>query len=120
MHDRRKHVRISVSVDLDFKSGHNFFAGRSRDLSIGGLFIETDVALPPGAEIVVAMRLLDKGFAIRSEVAWVRRNEHGDTEGIGVRFLDLHAATRKTIETFMALRHPMPLETAAESSSPRA
>jgi len=116
MDERRREARIAVSVELDFRSGHNFFTGVSRDVSRGGLFIETDVALPIGAEIVVAMRLLDKGFAARAQVAWVRTDASGKPEGIGVRFVDLHAATRKCIEAFMALRAPMRVQ--GTSASP--
>lgn len=106
MVEKRKHTRVSVAVDIDFRSDSNFFTAKTRDISVGGLFIETDVGLSIGAHVAVSLHLLGKSYVVNSEVAWVKA-EGGVTRGVGVRFLDLHAATRRTIEAFMALRAPM-------------
>lgn len=112
MVEQRRHTRISVAVDIDFRSDSNFFTAKTRDISLGGLFIETDVALSVGAHVAVSLHLLGKSYLVSSEVAWVR-TEDGVTRGVGVRFLDLHGAARRTIETFMALRAPMHVEAGA-------
>ena len=51
MSDRRQHPRLSIAVEVDLRSEHNFYSAQTRDLSVGGLFIETDVALPIGTRL---------------------------------------------------------------------
>lgn len=84
--------------------------GRTRDISLGGLFVESSVGLRVGTEVQVQMTLLNKHLSIPAEVVWALVDEQKHTNGIGLRFIDLAPAVRKTIEAFMALRHPMDFE----------
>ena len=108
--DRRKNARIRLAVEVGITSGSNFYAARTRDISTGGLFIETPVALPVGAPVEVELSLTGNRHALRAEVAWVLGAADGSTEGVGVRFLDVVPRTRAAIEHFMARRAPMPFE----------
>lgn len=118
--ERRKHARLAIAVDVDISSGDNFYAGRTRDMSEGGLFIETDVDLPVGSVISVQLGLLKRKFSLRAEVTWVLGNDRA-VEGVGVRFLDLTDAAAKRIQTFMELRDPMVFdEIEADRSGPPA
>jgi len=112
--DRRRHPRIEVSVDVDIASGSNFYAGRARDISLGGLFIEADIGLRPGTEIQVQLTVLHTRVAIPAEVVWVLVDAQGKTSGVGVRFLSLTPQARKRIESFMVMRPPMDFEIEAE------
>ncbi|HEY6463377.1 MAG TPA: PilZ domain-containing protein [Polyangiaceae bacterium] len=104
--DRRKHPRLSIAVDVDFKSGHNFFTARTRDISSGGLFIESDAPVPVGMRIEIDLSFLKSHVRVPAEVAWTLE-EDGRCVGMGVRFIDLRPAARKSIEAFMALRSPL-------------
>jgi uncharacterized protein (TIGR02266 family) len=114
--DRRKHPRLSVSLEVDVSSGHNFYAGRTRDISAGGLFIEGDLGLSPGAELTVRLHLSDHRLTLRSEVMWVLAGEDERTVGVGVRFVELGADARAAIDAFMATRSPLAFE--AEEPEP--
>ena len=104
--DRRRYPRLSIDVEVGFTSGHNFYSAHIRDISTGGLFIETDAVIPVGTQLVVDLRFLKKHLRVDSEVVWALT--HGDTPaGVGVCFRDLDAAARKSIEAFMVLRRPM-------------
>jgi uncharacterized protein (TIGR02266 family) len=106
--DRRAHPRLSIAVAVDFTSGHNFYSARIRDISVGGLFIEAEAMLPIGTRLVVDLTFLKKHLRVDCEVMWALSD--GDRPvGVGVRFLDLPAAARKSIEAFMVLRHPLPV-----------
>jgi uncharacterized protein (TIGR02266 family) len=107
--ESRQHPRVSIAVEVDVASGSNFYAGRTRDLSLGGLFVETDVGLPIGAQIEVKLRLPSGSFKTPCEVVW-QLSDRGHTIGVGVRFLQLSQAARRAIETFMSLRTPVPFE----------
>lgn len=111
--DRRAHPRVSVSVELDFECQHNLYVGRTRDLSLGGLFIETDVEIPVGTQIDVRLTMFKKAFSLRCEVAWALF-EGDRCTGFGVRFLHLPAQTAKTLQAFMALRQPISYESDVE------
>ena len=104
--DRRQHPRLSIEVAVDFTSGHNFYSALIRDISMGGLFIETDAIISIGTQLVVDLRFLKKHLRVDCEVMWaLTHGEKGD--GVGVRFLDLKPAAQKSIEAFMVLRAPL-------------
>lgn len=105
--ERRRNPRVRISVDVDFTSEHNFYSARTRDISAGGLFIETDIGLPVGSRIQVDLRFLRSHVMVHAEVVWALVGEGGRTEGVGVRFLDLAPRARERIEAFMGLRDPM-------------
>jgi uncharacterized protein (TIGR02266 family) len=107
MNERRQHPRLSMSVEVDFGSEHNFYSALTRDISVGGLFIETDVALPIGTRLQVDLKFLKSKLHAEGEVTWVLIGEHQETVGVGVRFVSLPNAAKKKIESFMALREPM-------------
>jgi uncharacterized protein (TIGR02266 family) len=111
MNERRQHPRLSISVEVDLRSEHNFYSAQTRDISVGGLFIETDVALPIGTRLRIDLKFLKKRIDTEVEVTWVLVGEgqqgQNVTAGVGVRFVDLPVAARNSIEKFMALRAPM-------------
>lgn len=116
--DRRKHPRLSIAVDVDYQSGHNFFSARTRDISSGGLFIESDTAIPVGARIEIDLTFLKAHLRVPAEVAWTLEEE-GRCVGMGVRFIDLRHAAKRSIEAFMALRRPLECGEVAEVDAAR-
>lgn len=107
--DRRKHPRLSLSVNVDVTSESNFYAGRTRDISTGGLFIEGDLRLAPGTELTVRLHLGEHRLVCKTEVAWALADEER-TIGVGVRFLSLDANARAAVDEFMATRSPVDFE----------
>jgi uncharacterized protein (TIGR02266 family) len=107
MNDRRKHSRLSISVEIDFGSENNFYSAQTRDISVGGLFIETDVTLAIGTRLRVDLKFLQKQLQAEGEVTWVLVGDGNQTTGVGVRFIDLPDSAKKNIEAFMGMRKPM-------------
>ncbi|HEX3772278.1 MAG TPA: TIGR02266 family protein [Polyangiaceae bacterium] len=105
--ERRQHPRLSISVEVDVSSEHNFYSAKTRDISVGGLFIETDIALPIGTRIRVDLKFLKKKLQVEGEVTWVLVAENEQVTGVGVRFTDLSESAKKSIEAFMDVRAPM-------------
>ncbi len=106
MKERRQHPRLSIAVEVDFASEHNFYAAQTRDISVGGLFIDTDIQLAIGTRLRVDLKFLQKKIHAEAEVTWVL-SEGERTTGMGVRFVDLSPAATQSIEAFMGLREPM-------------
>lgn len=58
MHDKRSHPRVPLSADLtcEVKDGDPVL-GRAKDISVGGMFIESDTKLSFGQEVTIVLRL---------------------------------------------------------------
>jgi uncharacterized protein (TIGR02266 family) len=104
-----------LAVDVDFKSTHNFYSAKTRDISKGGLFIETPVRIPMGSVIEIDLRFLKTRALVSAEVVWELVNADGETEGLGVRFIGLPDSVADRIETFMGLRPVLQVDDGEEN-----
>ena len=105
--ERRTSHRIPLSAAVDLTSRDNFFAGRALDISLGGIFIETSVALDVGMKIGVRIQIMARAFVVSTEVAWVLTDRAGRPVGVGVRFLHMPAPLVETIQAFIQQRMPI-------------
>ncbi len=91
--DRRRHPRIacSIAVTLD-----GLFTEVIRNISVGGVFIETSEAFQPGKPLELEFSLpnQEKRFKATGSIAW------RSSEGIGVKFTAVSKDLRKMIESF--------------------
>ncbi len=108
--EQRKHPRVAVHVKVDIASGANFWTGTTRDLSVGGLFVEAPANVAVGMPLVLHVDLLGKLCEIAAEVVWVLLDDAGKPAGCGVRFRRLSAEARRRIEAFTVFREPMRVE----------
>jgi len=106
MHEKRRHERWTISTEVTLSSEDNFYAGATRDISVGGLFVVTPVALPIGTELAVQLRLRHRNLSLRAEVVWSVGKE-AEMAGLGLRFIDLPAGAKREIEEFMKKREPI-------------
>ncbi|MBX3129744.1 MAG: TIGR02266 family protein [Polyangiaceae bacterium] len=106
--DRRDADRVDLIVDLGLLSDSHFYAGLSRDLSRGGLFIATYAPEPTGKQLFLSF-VLPGGHHVQTQgvVRWVRDVGPDSAPGMGVAFIDLEAADRVAIEEYCALRDPI-------------
>ena len=108
--ERRQHARVSLGVEVDVSSSSNFFAGKTRDLSMGGLFVETPVPVPIGTPLTLDLVLDGRKYVLVAEVVWALDAADGTTLGVGVRFVELPAQTREAILAFVERRAPVEFE----------
>jgi PilZ domain len=82
--DLRRHLRAPLDVSVDFmgKGSDERFRGRAKDISLGGMFVETAQALPFSSEVTVYMTLPAQKipFVLPGVVRWTRNG------GMGVQF----------------------------------
>lgn len=116
--ERRRHPRVTVSVALDFAPdcGSNFYAGRARDLSRGGLFVEAQVEMAPGTPLTVRLELLGERHELNGLVAWNLYDDDGHIAGFGVELQAPSARAKAAIERYMAARAPVAYECAFEDA----
>jgi hypothetical protein len=98
--EQRRHQRAPIDVALEFvaKGGTERVPGRARDISLGGMFIETTAkALTFASELVVHVTLPGQRapFVLPGVVRW------SDKDGMGIQFgligaRETHAITELT------------------------
>lgn len=85
--NKRQFERVSVQLPVRFPAGDAMVDAVTRDVSLGGLFITTDRALPYGTVTTFELRLpaLPEPAKIEGTVRW------SSTDGMGVQFHSLRA-----------------------------
>jgi uncharacterized protein (TIGR02266 family) len=104
--EKRRHGRVTVAAQVNFSSDDNFYAGATRDISLGGLFLVSEVAMPIGTELTVLLKLPSRALSLRAEVVWTVA-EGKKTTGLGLRFVQLPTGAKNEIEAFMQQRAPI-------------
>jgi len=85
----RRFVRTPLDAPVSFspKGSANVYGGRAKDVSVGGMFVETKNPVPFGGEVVIHLRLPQarEELTLPGVVRWVRDG------GMGVQFGNLGA-----------------------------
>jgi hypothetical protein len=98
--DLRRHQRAPLDVSVEFvgKGSNERLRGKARDISLGGMFVETTQPLPFSSELTVHVLLPAQKapFALPGVVRWTRDGGMGVQFGlIGAR--ETHAITELTL-----------------------
>jgi Tfp pilus assembly protein PilZ len=88
--DLREHPRRPAAQLVEFAIGDHFYSEAMRDISVGGMFIETTLELVIGQEVAISIPFSDGRAPVRVRGEVVRVT--GD--GIGIRFLREGKTTR--------------------------
>jgi len=105
--ERRATPRHELTVEVTFESQHNFYTGISSDLSVGGLFVATDMLCPVGECVRVRFTLPGNTEVMDAitEVRWVRSVDvTGGERGMGLQFLQMSARTKQAVNEFAIKR----------------
>jgi CheY-like chemotaxis protein/Tfp pilus assembly protein PilZ len=102
----RGQPRVRVDAPVRIVAGENETWGTVRNLSRGGLFVETHLSLVPAEEIELHFRLPESGHAVEpnAQVVWCRMpvgTTVTDPPGLGLRFLDIDAPTSRIVDDFV-------------------
>jgi len=105
--ERRKYPRIQLIAKAAHIRGGHFHYYYSRDLSIGGIFLESDHPYPAGSKLEMELSLpeiADKvrliGEVIRVEPPEAR--QMGKTPGMGIQFIEIDLETKALLADFIA------------------
>ena len=82
--EKRQHKRTAVKQTVYYAVEDRAYRDALRDLSAGGVYIQTEHSFFIGQEILISIKLLRNGLSIQipGEIAWK------DDNGIGVRFTE--------------------------------
>jgi len=92
--DRRVHARSDAQISVDLAGLR--MSARTRDMSIGGIFVEWADPLPPGSLLPVTLHLPDGPLELTAVV--VRTVEE---VGMGMRFDAGSQLARRRLEAFL-------------------
>lgn len=97
--DRRTAKRVSLVTQIRTTVGGETLVGYSKDISTGGVFVETEDPPAKGTEVTVRFRLSEDTpiQEVRAAVAYRMSGE-----GMGLRFLNPPLELLRTIEAFVA------------------
>lgn len=84
--NKRKFERITVQLLLDYSDGVNFYSDTVRDISIGGLRIESLRGLPTGTQLTLTLPTLPPS-KVKGEIMWSTKK--GIRHNMGIKFIDL-------------------------------
>lgn len=104
--DKRTAQRIDYESTIDLKSDDKFFTGFVRNISDGGLFVQTGEPPAVGTRLWIRFSLptMAEAVDIETEVCWVRAFQamHPDMmPGMGLKFLHLSPEVEQAVNTFI-------------------
>jgi uncharacterized protein (TIGR02266 family) len=89
---RRSDRRYERRVPIDFSHEGTSYGAHTRNISLGGVFIDTEQTLPFGARVTLKFKVPTQSEVIEvdGQVRWLEMDE-GRLRGLGVRFEGLRA-----------------------------
>jgi type IV pilus assembly protein PilZ len=101
--EHRHYQRAPIDLNVEFvrkdagASSEVRFKGRAKDISLGGMFVETTHPLPFATEVVVSAAIQSgkPAFALPAVVRWTRE------DGMGIQFRTLGARETHAIMDLM-------------------
>lgn len=102
---RRDDLRVNTRFEVAVKDAGDMKRLFIKNISGGGMYIETTQLHPVGKKLELDLALPDSGKVIQTmvEVAWANPKVVGDLPpGMGVRFINLSEPDRKLIQRLVA------------------
>ena len=96
---------LRTKVVFEDETGEGFIYFYSTDVSLGGLFLESDIPLKVGTQVFLSFAIGERGPLIRT-TARVVRLEKGTEEslnvvGMGTQFVDLSKESHEVLEAYV-------------------
>ena len=104
--DQRKYSRAPLSGTVKFYSWDRPFQAGAEQISASGVFLRTTSELPEGSMLTMRLNIpgLAKAFTVLGRVVRTVRGNLLRTPGLGVRFVDIADADRRSLVDYVALR----------------
>jgi type IV pilus assembly protein PilZ len=102
--NHRKNLRVDTKMEVKLETIQDFQKTYIRNISGGGLYIETSMIAKIGDKLDVHLQLPEdkEPFKVSTEVAWVNPRPVGKLPaGIGVKFLDLDSKKATKIQRLL-------------------
>ncbi len=105
MSENRREQRLPVEVKVDYRTVGSFITDYSKNISKGGVFINTSLPLPVGERVRLRLTLPDGDapFALDGIVKWVStlRDRDRHPAGMGIEFVDFDEEVKAKLEALV-------------------
>jgi len=111
VHTQERHPRIPIMVRVSYSYKGAYLFGYSKDMSRGGIFVQTDHVINVGARVLLQFSLPGHSQIIKAEgrVIWVvpsyiEKRERGkkiQIPGMGIEFLKMGVEDQNLIRRFV-------------------
>lgn len=92
--DRRRYDRARLIVDVFFEGNDATGVASTKDISVGGFYMNTQTVIPEGSVLLVRIPFPDgKQVVANAEIVY-----SNPTRGVGLRFKSLSDENRELIE----------------------
>jgi len=105
--NRRKSLRKPLKLRVELEGAHGR-ADQTRDIGIGGMFVETDRLRAVGSRVRARLWLPGGSQEVLGTVRWIRPLPSGDRSGrhhrgMGLKFLGMSPGRRKALADILRL-----------------
>tara|TARA_B100000315_G_C14475077_1_gene540232 strand:+ start:364 stop:693 length:330 start_codon:yes stop_codon:yes gene_type:complete len=103
MAEKRKHPRTNISfpVECSVLPQRKYFYTVSRDLSLGGVKILSNIFLPKNDSFKLTINLIDKTLDVKAKVAWCNSERMMDRYSAGLEFVEINQTSQKGLSGFL-------------------
>jgi type IV pilus assembly protein PilZ len=84
---RREHPRAPVRLEIRYQRTNAFIADYARNISKGGVFVETESPFNPGTVFEFQLSLPENTLHLMGKVKWVERVKTAGMLGMGIEFV---------------------------------
>lgn len=91
--DRRRHDRSRLLIDVYFDGQDATGVASTKDISIGGLYMNTKAILPEGSVLLIRIPLEEGQVVTNAEVVYVNEGN-----GVGLQFQGLSPEDRAALQ----------------------
>ena len=107
--ERRRERRVPVQIQIRYQTVDGFFQDYMRNLSLGGIFIETAKPLPMNTKLRVEFCLPEMSNPIVADGVVVHtlrvgENRNPGVSGMGIRFAELEMSSRQVLEAYLQVQ----------------
>jgi uncharacterized protein (TIGR02266 family) len=113
IHGRPPRVDARVPVAILCSKGIRL-AGKTRNLSEGGMFVETALLLPVGSPVRCDLALTASSVEVFGRIAWSRPRRPPLAAGMGIQFVGYEERARRLLQEVVERGEPAPSLTARE------
>ncbi|MGH7336415.1 MAG: response regulator [Myxococcota bacterium] len=99
----RSFERVSLETEVRLSGNGNDIWGWARNVSRGGMFVETDIELEPDSEFQIEFTMPDTSILVQptARVVWRRPAGHERGPGMGLQFLKLDRDAAQWLEQYV-------------------
>jgi uncharacterized protein (TIGR02266 family) len=116
----RRPPRVDYRVPVDILGSKGIrLSGKTRNVSEGGMFVETALLLPVGTPVRCGLALEASPVEVFGRIAWSRPRLPGTTAGMGIQFVGFEHEARRLLHEVVQTGDPVPQMVAVPDDTAR-